>query len=112
MSDVSGLARLARAASRQLAVASASARNGALEAIAQALEANKERILVANAEDVAAAAEMVARGELGEPLLKRLDLSGHKFASTVAMVRSIIAQPEPLGNTQSATQLDDGLTLY
>ncbi len=112
MSDVSGMAQRARAASRQLAVASASARNAALEAIATALEANAQRILAANAEDVALAAEMVARGELGEPLLKRLDMSGHKFASTVAMVRSIIAQPEPLGETQSATQLDEGLTLY
>lgn len=112
MSDISAVAQRARQASRQLAVASSAARNAALEAIAQALEANEERILAANAEDVAAAAEMVARGELGEPLLKRLDLSGHKFASTVAMVRGILAQPEPLGNTQSATQLDDGLTLY
>jgi glutamate-5-semialdehyde dehydrogenase len=112
MSDISAVAQRARQASRQLAVASSAARNAALEAIAQALEANEERILAANAEDVAAAAEMVARGELGEPLLKRLDLSGYKFASTVAMVRGILAQPEPLGNTQSATQLDDGLTLY
>lgn len=112
MSDISAVAQRARQASRQLAVASSASRNAALEAIAQALEANEERILAANAEDVAAAAEMVARGELGEPLLKRLDLSGHKFASTVAMVRGILVQPEPLGNTQSATQLDDGLTLY
>ncbi|MFT7695220.1 MAG: glutamate-5-semialdehyde dehydrogenase [Candidatus Latescibacterota bacterium] len=112
MSDVSEMAQKARAASRRLAVASAAARNAALEAIAVALEANEEKILAANAEDVAAAAEMVARGELGEPLLKRLDLSGHKFASTVAMVRSIIAQPEPLGQTQSATELDEGLALY
>jgi glutamate-5-semialdehyde dehydrogenase len=57
MSDISAVAQRARQASRQLAVASSAARNAALEAIAQALEANEERILAANAEDVAAAAE-------------------------------------------------------
>lgn len=112
MVDVSDLARRARAASRQLAVASSAARNAALEAIAKALEANEEKILRANARDMEAGARGVERGELGLPLLKRLDLSGRKFASTVEMVRSIIAQPEPLGRTQSATELDEGLKLY
>ena len=55
---------------------------------------------------------MVERGELDQPLLKRLDMSGSKYDATVAMVRSIIAQPEPLGQTQVATELDEGLVLY
>ena len=58
MSDVSEMAQKARAASRRLAVASAAARNAALEAIAVALEANEEKIIAVNAEDVSAAAKM------------------------------------------------------
>lgn len=98
----------ARAASRVLAATSEAVRNQALEAIAAALEANREPILAANAADLAAG----ERDGLAAPLLKRLDLSGPKFASTVEMVRSVAAQPDPLGQTQSATELDDRLHLF
>ena len=106
------LALNARMASRTLAVASAAARDQALEAIALALEAHEEQILAANAQDMDAGRELVAKGELDLPLLKRLDLSGRKFAAMVQMVRSVAAQPDPLGQTQDATELDDGLELY
>ncbi len=109
MSDrVRQQALAARAASHVLAATSVEARNQALEAIAAALEANRERILAANAEDLKAGQQ----DGLAPPLLKRLDLSGSKFASTVEMVRDVCAQPDPLGQTQSATELDDQLHLY
>ncbi len=109
MSDlVRQQALAARAASRVLAATSAEVRNQALEAIVAALEAQRERILAANAEDLKAG----ERDGLASPLLKRLDLSGHKFASTVEMVRGVCAQPDPLGQTHSATELDDRLHLY
>ena len=109
MSDpVRQQALAARAASRTLAATSAEERNQALEAIAAALEANRARILAANAEDLKAG----ERDGLAPPLLKRLDLSGRKFASTVEMVRDVCAQPDPLGQTQRATELDDRLHLY
>ena len=109
MSDqVRQQALAARAASRVLAATSEEERNQALEAIAAALEANRERILTANAEDLKAGEQ----DGLASPLLKRLDLSGHKFASTVEMVRDVCSQPDPLGQTQSATELDDRLHLY
>ena len=106
------LALAAREASRSLAVASGAVRNQALEAIARAMEANEEQILAANARDMAAGEKLIEQGELDLPLLKRLDLSGRKFASTVEMVRSVQAQPDPLGRTQSATELDERLNLY
>ena len=112
MASVAEMAQAARAASQQLAVASGLSRNAALEAIASALEAQRDRVLEANGLDVEEARQMVERGELDQPLLKRLDLSGSKYDATVAMVRSIIAQPEPLGQTQVATELDEGLVLY
>ena len=88
-------------------------RCGSSQAIASALEAQRDRVLEANGLDVEEARQMVERGELDQPLLKRLDLSGSKVSdATVAMVRSIIAQPEPLGQTQVATELDEGLVLY
>ena len=109
MSDpVRQQALAARAAARALAATSAEERNQALAAIAAALEANREHILAANAEDL----KTGERDGLASPLLKRLDLSGRKFASTVEMVRGVGVQPDPLGQTQRATELDDRLHLY
>lgn len=112
MASVARMAQAARAASQQLAVASGASRDAALEAIAYALEKQRDRVLEANELDVEEAKQMVERGELDQPLLKRLDISGSKYDVTVSMVRSIIAQPEPLGQTQVATELDEGLVLY
>ena len=110
--QVRQLAQRARGASRSLAVASGEVRKQALETIAQALEANQERILAANAQDMEAGKALIEQGELDLPLLKRLDLSGRKFAGMVEMVRSVAAQPDPLGQTQSALELDEALNLY
>lgn len=109
MSDqVRQQALAARAASRVLAATSAEVRNQALEAIATALEANRERILAANAADLKAGEQ----DGLASPLLKRLDLSGSKFVSIVEMARSVAAQPDPLDQTQKATELQAQLYLY
>jgi glutamate-5-semialdehyde dehydrogenase len=109
--EIATAAAKARAASRVLATTSAATRDAALEAIAAALEAEAPALIEANARDIAAATEMVERGEIGAPLLKRLDL-GRKYDSVVGMVRSVRSQPDPLERTQSATELADGLDLY
>ena len=109
--DIAERARAARVASRALAVTSTQVRDAAIEAIAQRLDEDRKQILAANAVDLDNGRGLVASGELTEPLLKRLDLSA-KFAATVDMVRSVGAQAEPLGITQSAVELDDGLRLF
>ena len=110
--DVAGRARAARLAARALAVTAASTRDAAIAAIAGQMLAEKEQILAANAADLENGAALVACGKLEEPLLKRLDLVGGKFDATVEMVRSVLAQEDPLGATQNACELDEGLRLY
>ena len=110
--DVGARARAGRVAARQLATTSAADRDAALDRIAAALEAQREPLLEANARDIEQGRDLVASGELSAPLLKRLDLSGAKFDATVEMVRSVRAQPDPLGRTHSATELDEALRLY
>jgi len=110
--DVRPLAAKARTAARQMATTTTQQRTAALQAIARGLAENEDRILAANEQDIKAAEEMVAKGELGEPLLKRLRLAGSKFDSVITMVNSVQDQPDPLGRTQSATELDEGLNLY
>lgn len=102
----------ARQASQILATSTEATRNAALDAIAAALETRRDEILAANQKDLEAAEAMVEEGELDAPLLKRLNLGGAKFAATVEMVHSVRAQLDPLGQTQSAIELDSGLDLY
>ena len=110
--EVAGRARAARVAARSLAVTPAAARDAGIAAIAEQMLAEREDILAANAADLENGAALVAAGELEEPLLKRLDLGGGKFDATVEMVRSVLAQEDPLGTTRSARELDEGLRLY
>ena len=88
-------------------------RNAALEAIADALEANAEHILEANRRDLAAAERLVAEGKLTLALVKRLKVDEQTLHKEIAVgVRSVADQPEPIGRTLMATELDEGLKLY
>ena len=102
--QVRELAQTAREASRVLAVVSGEVRKQALETIAQGLEANELKILAANARDMEAGKELVEKGELEMPLLKRLDLSGRKFAGMGERVRSVASPPDPLGQTERSLE--------
>ena len=85
----------ARAAAQTLRAYSTEQKNAALEAIAAALEAAKEEIGKANAEDVA---ESAANG-LSPAMLDRLTLTDARFAAMVQGVRDIISLPDPVGET-------------
>jgi len=102
----------AERAALDLGQCSAAERNSGLEAIADAIEANSEKILAANAEDVEAAEAMLEAGEYTQALVDRLTLSESKLESIVEMVRSVAGQDDPLGETLEARRLDDGLELY
>ena len=111
--DIRADAEAARAAALALGQASGGERNAALEAIADALEANAERILEANRRDLAAAERLVAEGKLTLALVKRLKVDEQTLHKEIAVgVRSVADQPEPIGRTLMATELDEGLKLY
>jgi len=114
MTDQTTEAKVADAerAALQLGQCSEAERNGALEAIADAIEANSKKILAANAEDVDEAEAMLDAGEYTQALVDRLTLSESKLESIAEMVRSVAGQDDPLGETLEARQLDDGLELY
>ena len=102
----------AQAAALELANRPESTRNDALDAIADAIEANADAILDANADDVAAAEELLDAGEYTQAFVDRLTLSESKLGSIAEMVRSVADQDDPLGRTLSARELDDDLELY
>ena len=105
--SLSAIALPTRDAARQLAVLSTEAKNQAIEAIAQSLEAASEEILAANAADCKAAeAEGIAK-----PLYNRLKLDAAKLKGAIAGVRDVGKLSDPVGAVQVHRELDTGLIL-
>ena len=106
--NVDIVACAARQASIPLAAVSGERKNAALKAIAVALDAQADRILAANAEDL----KLSQAANLAAPLLKRLKFDRQKLDSVIAGIESLIGLENPVGVTQCARELDEGLNLY
>ncbi len=91
--EIHGLGVKARAAAQALRAYSTEQKNAALEAIAKALEAARDAISAANAEDVA---EAEAHG-ISPAMIDRLTLTDKRFAAMVQGVRDIIGLADPVG---------------
>ncbi|MDL2261183.1 glutamate-5-semialdehyde dehydrogenase [Methanimicrococcus sp. OttesenSCG-928-J09] len=102
----------AKAASVLLANVSTASKDSALEAMAAALEKNKQIIFDANQKDLDAAKVMIDKGELSTALYDRLKLSDAKFKDMVSGIRDVAHLEDLVGKTLSTLVLDDGLTLY
>jgi len=96
MTDLGGRAR---AASRLLARASTAAKNSALLAIAERLDAERVAIAAANRHDLEAGA---AKG-LDAALLDRLELTPGRIDAMIEGVRQVAVLPDPVG---AITDLD------
>ena len=83
----------ARAASRALAAAETAAKNSALEAIADALDASREVLATENARDLEAGR---AKG-LDAALLDRLELTPGRIDDMIEGLRQIAGLPDPVG---------------
>ncbi len=101
-------AGLARKASITLAAAATEMKNRALREIAEALNSRSREIIAANRADL----ERSDKENLASPLMKRLKFDEGKIREVIQGIESLIALPEPVGVTQSATELDSGLELF
>ena len=105
--SVTELCAQAKRASRELAVLDRGAKDAALHAIADALEARTAEILEANARDMEAGREAA----LTDALLDRLRLDEERVATIAAQVRYIAALPDPVGEVIDGSRLPNGLSL-
>lgn len=96
----------AKAARTALATLSTEKKNAALEAIADALLENKEQILAANAQDVAA-----AKGHISDVMIDRLTLTEGRIEGMAKGVREVAALPDPVGRVLARVTLDNGLVV-
>src|SRR4051794_7119529 len=103
--SVRDLCRAAKAAARSLAATDSAARDGALLAMAAALEARTGEILEANARDLEAGRE----SGLSAALMDRLAIDEGRIAAMAAGVRAIVALPDPVGEVIDGHRLRNGL---
>ncbi len=92
-------------ASKQLALLTDDQRNEVLLAVADAIIDNKERILNANAQDL-------AKMEPGNPLYDRLKLTDSRLEGIAADMRNVARLPTPLGHITNQRTLPNGLRLH
>jgi glutamate-5-semialdehyde dehydrogenase len=97
MSDVTEymtrVGRQARAAARAVSRAETKLKNAALEAIADAIEADEAGLLAANAKDM----EAGRKHGLDAALLDRLELTPNIISGMAEGIRQIVALPDPVG---------------
>ena len=108
MSELIEKAGKAREASYSMAVLTREQKDTALKAIADALNAEKDRIIAANAEDLTNA----EAADLEKPLIKRLKFADAKIADVTDGILSLMTLEDPVGKQTLHTTLDDGLELY
>ena len=105
--SVAEICAAAKEASRSLARLDSGTRNGALEAMAAALERRVSEIVEANGRDMAAGEE----AGLDAALLDRLKLTEERVAGIAGDVRAIAALQDPVGETIEGHRLPNGLDL-
>ena len=106
------LAEQARSASRQLANLSTERKNEVLLVFAKKIRENTELILAANKKDLESADRLKIQGELSDSSIQRLKLNAGKIEQMAKNFESVAALPDPVGQVQLATRLDEGLDLH
>ena len=92
-------------ASRSLALLSDEQRNTILNAVADAIVDFKERILVANSQDL-------AKMDPKNPLYDRLQLTEKRLDDIAGDIRNVASLPSPLGYVTKEKTLPNGLRLH
>ena len=108
MIDLNDMGRQVREAAHQLALASTSAKNAALERLSSGLWEARDVILAENARDVVAGQST----GLAPALIDRLTLNENRLEGIIADLRNVIALPDPVGETFDETILENGLRVH
>ena len=96
----------ARGAKDAMAMADTQTKDRALLAMADALEAEQEDILAANAQDLEQ-----ARGTVSDVMLDRLALSPERIRGMAQGIREVAALPDPVGEVLARVERPNGLVI-
>lgn len=106
-SPVLQAARRARTAAAELAPLPRAAKDEALLAIADALQARTKEIVEANARDV----ERARAAGTAESVIDRLTLTPERVGAIASDVRDVVALPDPVGEVVRGSTLPNGIDL-
>jgi glutamate-5-semialdehyde dehydrogenase len=101
------MARMARGAARELALATTAQKNAALETMAKRIEACSAAILEANRNDIDAARSK----SRDEAFVDRLALNDARIAAMAKGLREIAALPDPVGEVIASWTRPNGLEI-
>ena len=101
----SDVAKAARDAAAKLATATRATKDAALTQIADALDANTERIVEANGHDI----ERATANGTSAALIDRLTLTPERIAAIANAVRDVVKLPDPIGEVIRGYTLPNGL---
>jgi glutamate-5-semialdehyde dehydrogenase len=102
-----GIGRAARAAARVLALAAPEQKDRALDLMAAAVRAQKPRILVANAEDLAEARS----AGLSAAVIDRLALDDRRVEGIAVAIEAVRALKDPVGTVTQSWTRPNGMTI-
>ena len=105
--DITKMCTSLRAASQKLALQNASQKNAALEAVAAALDKNRDIIISANKDDIDAA----RAGGMSESIIDRLMLDDKRIDGIVESLRLVIGQTDPVGEELGGWKTPNGLNI-
>jgi glutamate-5-semialdehyde dehydrogenase len=99
---------IAKSASIPLASVPGHVKDRALEAMASALDSNRDKIIAANKIDV----ETAEAQKVPKALVNRLKVDNTKIDEMIAGINDVFGFENPVGKTLSALELDNGLELF
>ena len=105
------LAKMAKTASKKIAVLPIEIKNKALINIAENIKLKQNRIFDANKQDLEEAAKLVEQGEISKSVFNRLKLDENKMRDMIAGIMDIVKLDNPIGKILLKRELDDGLIL-
>lgn len=106
--NIQELAASTKSAAIKLAATKTEIKNDALLQIAEDLNSCKLEIIEANRKDL----KRSEADNLSVPLLKRLKFDEKKIEGVIEGIKSLVNLEDPVGETLSHTELDNGLDLY
>jgi len=96
-----------REASQKLALQNACQKNAALEAVAAALDKNRDAIIAANKDDLHAGLE----AGMSNSILDRLMLDHKRIDGIIASLRDVIGQTDPVGEEVAGWKTPNGMSI-
>lgn len=107
MTDIQTLGQTAKASTSQLSLLSTKEKNQILNQMAEALEANTQKIIAANQKDLAKADDYGIK----ETMKDRLRLDEARIQEMANGIRQVATLPDPIGNVDKMWQNADELTI-